>query len=130
MRKLRRLINFIFTTLGTALVLYALIYIEPRNERLLVAGLGLVLIEAGVWRFTRSLMPNERKYTALRTEADYFTNLVRRLNRAAIQARGEKPGDSAESAQDDLTHVHEEMHHSVDRMLRLAGKADDDVEPG
>jgi hypothetical protein len=125
MRKTRRFINVIFTLVGTSLVLYAMVAIEQLNTRVLVAALGLVLIEAGVWRLTKSLLPNERKYTALRKEADYFTNLVRRLNRAAIQVR-----DGAEEGQGDLTHVHEEMHHSVDRMLRLAGQADDDVAPG
>jgi hypothetical protein len=113
--------NLIFTVVGSSLVLYAVMAIEGTYNRVLVVALGLVLVEAGVWRLTRSLLPNERKFTALRKETDYFMGLVRRLNRAAL-----RDGGNGGAADADVTHVHAEMHHSVDRMLRLAGHADDD----
>ena len=121
MRKVRRSVNALFTVIGTALVLYAVFEIAGVYERVLVVAIGLILIEAGIWQFTRSLLPNERKYTALRKETDYFVNLVRRLNRAAIQVESGSPDANSE-----LTRVHDEMHHSVDRMLRLAGQGDED----
>jgi hypothetical protein len=122
MRKTRRFMNAIFTVVGSSLVLYAVMEIEGTYNRVLVVALGLILVEAGVWRLTRSLLPNERKFTALRKETDYFMGLVRRMNRAAVQQVG-ADGDTSSS---EVTHVHAEMHHSVDRMLRLAGQADDD----
>jgi hypothetical protein len=122
MRSKRRFMNAIFTVVGSSLVLYAVMGIQSTQNRVLVVALGLVLVEAGVWSLTRSLLPNERKYTALRKETDYFMGLVRQLNRAAVKVGGVGDNESAET----VTHVHAEMHHSVDRMLRLAGQADDD----
>ena len=121
MRKARRLIHVILTAVGTALILYAVVALQGTYDRILFAALGLVLLEAGVWRLTRSFLPNERKYTALRKETDYFTDLVRRLNRAAV-----KTEENVESAADELEHVHTEMHHSVDRMKRLAAQEDEE----
>lgn len=122
MRKIRGSFHLALTLAGTLFVLYAVLYIGELYDRLLVAALGLVLIEAGIWRVTQSLFPNERAFKPLRKETDYFIALVRRLNRAALLAqRG-----SVDAALD-LTQVHEEMHHSVDRMLRLAGQTEEDL---
>ena len=93
-----------------------------RRTLVLVVALGLVLIEAGIWRVTQSLFPNERNFRPLRKETDYFITLVRRLNRAAVNVQR-----GSNSALEDLTQVHDEMHHSVDRMMRLAGLTDEDL---
>jgi hypothetical protein len=121
MRKVRRSVNALLTAAGTLLVLYAVFEIGSVYERALTVALGLILIEAGIWQLTRSLLPNERKYTALRKETDYFVDLVRRLNRAAV-----KLAEGGADAEGDLTRVHDEMHHSVDRLLRLAGQQDEE----
>src|SRR5438874_2895527 len=60
MRKARRLIHVILTAVGTALILYAVVALQGTYDRILFAALGLVLLEAGVWRLTRSFLPNER----------------------------------------------------------------------
>jgi hypothetical protein len=121
MRKVRRSVNALLTAAGTLLVLYAVFEIASVYERALTVALGLILIEAGIWQLTRSLLPNERKYTALRKETDYFVDLVRRLNRAAV-----KVSEGAEDMESELARVHDEMHHSVDRLLRLAGQEDEE----
>jgi hypothetical protein len=122
MRRIRGTFHLALTVAGTLLVLHAVLYVEGTYERLLVAALGLVLIEAGIWRITQSLFPNERAFRPLRKETDFFVTLVRRLNRAAVAAqRGSDAGHV------DLAQIHEEMHHSVDRMLRLAGLTEEDL---
>jgi hypothetical protein len=122
MRRIRASFHLAFTAAGTMIVLYAVAYVEATYDRVLLVALGLVLIEAGVWRITQSLFPNERVFRPLRLETDYFIGLVRRLNRAALAAqRGSATGAA------DLARVAEEMHHSVDRMLRLAGRTEDDL---
>lgn len=122
MRRIRGTFHFALTVAGTLLVLYAVLHIEPLYERLLIAALGLILIEAGIWRITQSIFPNERAFRPLRKETDFFVSLVRRLNRAAVAAQR-----GSASARADLTQIHEEMHHSVDRMLRLAGLTEEDL---
>jgi len=121
MRKIRASFHIALTLVGTVLIAYAITSPGETRDRLLLGALGLVLLEAGVWRITQSLFPNERAYAPLRKETDYFVTLVRRLNSAAVAAqRGH--ADAA-----DLARVHDEMHHSVDRMLRLAGMTEDDL---
>jgi hypothetical protein len=122
MRRIRGSFHLALTTAGTALVLWAVLTIEPLYERILFVALGLVLMEAGIWRITQSLFPNERNYRPLRKETDFFIALVRRLNRTAISAQR-----GSASAGDDLVQIHDEMHHSVDRMLRLAGLTEEDL---
>jgi hypothetical protein len=122
MRTIRGSFHLALTVSGTVVVLYAMLHVDELYDRLLVAALGLVLIEAGIWRVTQSLFPNERAYQPLRRETDYFIALVRRLNRAALLAQC-----GSTSANADLDQVHEEMHHSVDRMLRLAGQTEEDL---
>jgi hypothetical protein len=122
MRRIRGSFHVALTIGGTLLVLYALLHVDELYDRLLVAALGLVLIQAGVWRITQSLFPDERHFRPLRKETDYFITLVRRLNRAALAAqRGSRTGVR------DLERAHEEMHHSVDRMLRLAGRTEEEL---
>jgi hypothetical protein len=122
MRRIRGSFHFALSLGGMMLVIWAVIYVEPLYDRVLLAGLGLVLLEAGVWRITQSLFPNERNYQPLRRETDYFITLVRRLNRSALAARR-----GSESATLDLTQIHDEMHHSVDRMLRLAALTEEEL---
>lgn len=122
MRRIRGSIHVALTIAGTVVILYAVLYIEPMYERMLVVALGLVLIEAGIWRVTQSLFPNERSFTPLRRETDYFITLVRRLNRSALAAQR-----GSESAERDLTELQDELHHSVERMIRLAGLTEEDL---
>jgi hypothetical protein len=122
MRRIRRSFHISLMLAGTLVVLYAVTEVVDVYERMLYAGLGLVLVQAGIWRITQSIFPNERSFKPLRREADYFITLVRRLNRAALRLeRG------VEGAAEDLEQVQSEMHHSVDRMRRLAAVTDEDL---
>jgi hypothetical protein len=122
MRSIRRSFHLALTLGGALLVLYAVLHVDAVYDRVLVVLLGLVLIEMGVWRITQSLFPNERAFRPLRKETDYFVTLVRRLNRASLMARRGAPAGDTE-----IERVHDEMHHSVDRMLRLAGRTEEDL---
>lgn len=122
MRRIRGSFHLALTVAGTLLVLYAVLEIQSLYDRMLVVALGLVLIEAGVWRITQSLFPNEREFRPLRKETDYFITLVRRLNRSAVTAQRGSP-----DALQDIEEISSEMHHSVDRMVRLAGMTDEDL---
>ncbi|HSJ08552.1 MAG TPA: hypothetical protein VK928_01535 [Longimicrobiales bacterium] len=122
MRKIRASFHFALTVVGTVLIAYAITSGSATRDRLLIGALGLVFLEAGVWRITQSLFPNERAYAPLRKETDFFITLVRRLNTAAVAAQRGSP-----DAAPHLARIHADMHHSVDRMLRLAGLTDADL---
>ena len=116
MRSIRRLSQVVVSLFGASIVVYAMYYVTELRERVLFASLGLLIMEIGIWQITAFLFPNDRANRALRKETDYFLKLVRRLNRAALAVQR-----GSANAQSELDRVHEDMHHSVDRMLRLAG---------
>ena len=116
MRTIRRFTQLVLTLIGGAIVIIAVYQIDSIYQRALVAALGLLVMELGVWQVTRAFFPNEREYKPLRDETDYFLGLVRRLNRSAILGR-----DGSVSADREMEDLQAEMHHSVDRMRRLAG---------
>jgi hypothetical protein len=116
MRTIRRFTQLVLTLVGGAIVILAVYQIESIYQRALVAALGLLVMELGVWQVTRAFFPNEREFKPLRDETDYFLGLVRRLNRSALLVREGNPGAASE-----VEELQAEMHHSVDRMRRLAG---------
>jgi hypothetical protein len=119
MRRIRASFHAALTLAGMLVVLHAVFIVEETGQRLLFAALGVVLMEAGVWRITQSVFPDERAYRPLRQETDYFIRLVRRLNRSAVAARRGSP-----SAAEELEQVYAEMIHSVERMRQLAGRTE------
>lgn len=123
MRKVRRFIHLLVPAIGMALVLGAVIFGERLLVQLFLVVAGLLLTEAGIWRLADPILPDERKYMALRTETDHFTALVRQLNTAAL-AIGEGDHEGPQLAIDE---VRRSMHQSVDRMVEFAGKTGDEV---
>lgn len=123
MRKVRRILHLIVPAVGMALVIGAVVFGERLAVQLFLVIAGLLLTEAGIWRLADPILPDERKYMALRTETDHFTALVRQLNTAAVALdEGDISGSSFA-----LEEVQREMHRSVDRMVEFAGKTPDEV---
>lgn len=124
MRRLREVIESSIPIAGAVIIFLALILVSDHHPliRLGIVLLGILVIEAGVWKLTSPFLPSERRYLDLREEVDAFIMMVRALNRAALQARAS--GDIESWRQ-----VHEilgTMHNSVDHMAQLAGKAEED----
>jgi hypothetical protein len=122
MRSIRRFSQILLTLLGAAVVLYAMFEVDPIRERILFTALGLFIMELGIWLVTSLLFPNQREYKPLRKETDYFLQLVRRLNRAAVAAQR-----GSTNAVEEMERVQEEMQHSIVRMQRLAGQTEEAV---
>ncbi|WP_143301283.1 hypothetical protein [Candidatus Entotheonella palauensis] len=90
----------------------------PREVRFpLVFGVGLTMIVVGAWRVFYSLLPNERRFTALREEVDVFLETVRQLNAMAYAARQEAHVWYPQAIQD----LKASMHDGVERMADVAG---------
>ena len=122
MRSVRRLSQIFLTLTGTGTVVYAVTRVEPLRDRLLIAVLGLIVMELGIWQFTRLFFPNEREFKPLREETDYFLKLVRRLNATTLRLHKGATGMQAE-----IDRLRDEMIHSVDRMCRLAGHTEEEL---
>lgn len=122
MRAIRRFSQLVLTLVGGGLVIFAVYRVNGLYERVLLAALGLLVMELGIWQVTNAFFPNQREYRPLRKETDYFLKLVRRLNHAAIAAQGGSP-----TALQDLERVEAEMHHSVERMRRVAGYTEQEL---
>lgn len=125
MRKARRFLNLLVPAIGMALVLGAVLFGESIGVQLFLVVAGLLLTEAGLWRLADPILPDERKYLALREETDHFKALVRQVNTAALAVdRGEDSGSRFV-----LDEVRRAMHASVDRMVEFAGRTADEAPP-
>ena len=120
MRKLRQAVDAGLPILGTVIVFLAVILLSDQQLtlRIVIVLIGLLMIDAGIWKLTHPLLPNERRYTGLRKEVDDFIQVVRRLNAEALEA-GQSP-----AGRETVQRTVREMHAAVDRMEQLAGKAD------
>ncbi len=120
MRKIRQLIELGLPIVGMIVVFGAILLPTINLDlqlQVVIALVGILMIEAGVWKLTSPFLPSERKYIALRGEVDRFIDLVRRLNVAALESGGESGGPSL-----DLQEALDAMHASVEKMGALAGR--------
>ncbi len=120
MRRLRKMMDVAIPIAGAVIVFLAVILIPDFNLRTRVATVlvGVLMIEAGVWKLTSPFFGSEREYTDLRREVDRFIPLVRSINKKAIEARADGTSDSWIQFRE----AKDVMHRSVDEMARLAGK--------
>jgi hypothetical protein len=124
-RKFRRAMHLLVPAVGMALVLGAVLLGESLPTQLFLVVAGLLLTEAGIWRLAEPILPDERKYAALRDETDHFMALVRQLNSAALSLdRGEVAGSRFV-----LEEVEREMRRSLDRLVDFAGKTSEQMDP-
>lgn len=122
-RKLRRILNLTVPAVGMALVVGAVLFGESLAVQLFLVIAGLLLTEAGVWRLADPILPDERRYAALRAEAEHFITLVRQLNTAAVALdRGDARGSRFA-----MEELETEMHRAIDRMVTFAGKTAEQV---
>ena len=121
MRTLRKFIDIAVPLMGVGVILGAVLFLRgDLRVQIAVVGLGMLLIEIGVWKIPHQLLGTGRKYLALRTEVDQFLHLVRQLNTAAVALRKD---DSPQNRQA-LQEVPAAMRQAVDRMVHVAGKTD------
>lgn len=121
MRSLRKTVAFTLPVLGMVLVFVAILVPAINLNLQLQLGVvlaGLLVIEAGVWRLTAKILPNERQFLALRTEVDDFIGRVRVLNARAVKLRQA----DTEETRADFRETLDSLHASVDRMAEVAGK--------
>ena len=87
MRRLRRSLDIGLPAVGTVLVFGAVVLVYNLTMQIILVLLGLVLIDAGIWKLTAPFLPNERRYNGLRAEVKRFLELVRHLNDATLNLK-------------------------------------------
>ncbi len=126
MRKIRRLIELGLPIIGMVVVFGAILLPTINLDlqlQVVIALVGILMIEAGVWKLTSPFLPSERKYIALRGEVDRFIDLVRQLN-SAVMKSGSESGESSSAVLETL----DSMHASVEKMGSLAGREAPDLD--
>ena len=121
MRKLRKILALGSTLLGTVLVFLAILVpaISLHLQlQVVVVLLGLLIIEAGVWRLTSAVLPEERRYAALRTEVNAFVERVRLLNAHGVKLQTRDD----EVTREDFRETLNALHAAVDRIAEVAGR--------
>ena len=120
MPRFRKMIDVSIPFVGIAIVFLAVILISDFNlqARVLTVLVGILFIQAGVWKLTTRFLPSARDYTELRQEVDGFILLVRALNTAALEARD----TGSEESWSRFVAAMAAMHDSVEHMAELAGK--------
>ena len=116
-RKIRRGIEIALPILGMGIIFRSVLF-GPNNLQfqVLLVLIGVLILEAGVWGLTGGILPNKRRYLALREEGDHFLGLIRVLN-AAAATRDEGQEDDAR-----FREARAQMHTSVERMAEIAGQ--------
>ncbi|MBI4408628.1 MAG: hypothetical protein HY561_02890 [Gemmatimonadetes bacterium] len=123
MRRFRKAVDIGLPIAGNVLILGTVLLISEVTVQVPVVLIGILMIEAGIFKLAHPLLPNERKYLALRAEVDDFIGLVRRLNRAALALRD----DESTAAREAVREVTRAMQESLERMELVAGKTEGEV---
>ena len=118
--KIRALTIFLDTMLPVLGVLIIIGGLMPEISRTEVGIIvfGVLFIQAGLFRVSRKLLPEERQFLALRAEGDLFIALMRQLNAAGIAL---KHDDNAENRRE-FADIQQAMQDSLERMTQHAGK--------
>lgn len=120
--RVARVLDSGLPTLGVAVVLSAVMLGGGGWGAIWLAVLGLLMVEAGVWRLGSRIV-HERRYRPLRREVDRFIGLARELHHAsaAVDSRGD------EDARQRLDGAVASLRKSLDRMVQVAAKTEDDL---
>ena len=118
MRRLRKTLDIGLPIIGVIVILSAVLFLRDIHGQIAIVMVGIVLIEAGVWKLAHQFLPNDRQFHALRDEIDTFIGLSRQLNELALTMREE---DSIEHRRT-FNNLQTSMHEVVDHIASVAGK--------
>lgn len=122
-RVYRSLIGFGFPLAGVATIFGAVLYVYELRDQVALIAMGILMIEAGVWRLAKPFMPSERRFRALRAEVDAFRKAVQRLNSAAIELKKNETPETRTAYEQSI----QELIGVAERITAVAGKTDEDL---
>jgi hypothetical protein len=119
---LRRAMHTALPLAGLGLICSVALFRQELRDAAFIV-LGICLIEVGISKLAHKLLPEQRKYHALRAHADQFLMLVRQLNTAALRVKtDDTPGNRRT-----VEAISLKMHGLVDRMACVGGKTNADL---
>lgn len=121
-RNMRKIFDTVVPLIGVVIVL-GVAFLNQELRDIVYVVLGVTLIEVGLWKLSHKIFPDQRKYHALRTQADQFLRQVRLLNAAVLKVR---ENDSAANRQA-IEEIRQAMFAMVEQMTDVAGKTDADL---
>jgi hypothetical protein len=121
-RHLRKFIDIGLPIVGTIIIFSVVLFRQELRDMIFVV-IGFLMIEVGAWKVAHKLLPNERKYHALRREGDQFLALIQQLNSAALLMKE----DDTPANREAFERVQSEMQSAIDRMAVVAGKTDSEL---
>ncbi len=123
MRRIRKLLDIGLPIAGIVVVLAAVLGLAGDLPlQVTVVVIGLLIIEAGVWKLADPLFRDERRYVGLRAAVEEFVVLVRQLNAAALERRHDP-----EAARRRVEQVRAAMLEAVDHMTFYAGRTNEEL---
>ncbi|MBW3554923.1 MAG: hypothetical protein KY466_15540 [Gemmatimonadetes bacterium] len=120
--RIARVLDAGLPTLGVVVVLAAVLAGGGGWGPIWLAVIGLLMVEAGVWRLGSRIV-HERRYRPLRREVHRFIGLARELHHASAAVDG--GGD--EAAHQRLEATVASLRGSLDRMIAVAAKTEEDL---
>ncbi len=122
-----RTLRYAFDTwmpiIGVMVILSAVLFVDEIRVQVAIVIIGILLVEAGVWKLSQLLLPNERQFVGLRAEGDHFIMLIRHLNASALALKAHDNQDNQQA----VDNVRDAMHQSVDRMVTVAGQTEEEA---
>ena len=122
MRQFRRAIVLGLPFIGVQLIISVVLFSQALTHLALIM-IGFLLVELSVLMLVNKVVPNERRFLALRRETDHFLKLVRELNTAALRMHRTDVPNYRKEFED----IQASMIQSVHRMGAVAGKTDEDL---
>ena len=120
--RIARVLDSGLPVLGVAIVLGAVLMGGGGWGPIWLAVIGLLMVEAGVWRLGSRIV-HERRYQPLRREVERFIGLARELHHAT--AAVDQRGDEADRRR--LEGAVASLRGSLDRMVVVAAKTEEDL---
>jgi hypothetical protein len=121
-RTMRKSLDTTLPFLGTLVILGVTIIHRDLHNFIWVA-LGIVFIEMSLLRISHKLLPEKRRYNALRAQTNQFLVLVRQLNTAALHLKEEDTAENRHAVEE----IRLRMLRKIDRLVEVAGKTDSDL---
>jgi hypothetical protein len=125
-RCLRTGLDISLPMVGVAIILSAVLFLHELHGQITVALVGMLMLEGGVWKVARRLLPDERQYLPLRHEVAQFIVLIRALNTAALAVKALDSSENRQAFED----IQQRMRQAVERMGEVAGKTEAELVTG
>ena len=120
---MRKTLDSTVPFLGTLVILGVTIF-HPDLHNFIWVALGIVFIEMSLLRVSRKLLPEKRRYNALRAQTNQFLVLVRQLNTAALRLKEENSAENRHAVEE----IRGRMVRKIDRLVEVAGKTDTELQ--